>query len=106
MLNVSQIADVAALAETANYAFTADSHRVVSVQAVYTVTTANFSLKLQYSNDNATWADFTTATAVTAGGSVMWDVAGTKDGKYWRVNAARTSGTLDTLDIYVANQER
>jgi hypothetical protein len=106
MLNVSQIADVSALAATADYDFVSNSHKVVSVQAVWTATTASFELKLQMSNDNATWADFTTATAISnANGDVMWHVD-SKDAMYWRVLATRTSGTLTTLAVYVANSPR
>jgi hypothetical protein len=105
-LQVSKIVDTTAVAAAANYIYTADSHRIRSVQAVYTVTTGSYTLTLQYSNDNATWSDFTTGTAVTSSGSKMWDVLDTKDALYWRVNNAKTSGTLDTLKIYVANVER
>jgi hypothetical protein len=106
MLKVNQVANAAALAATTNYGFTADSHRVASVQAVWTATTASFALTLQCSNDNVTWADFTTATTVTdASGDVMWHVD-SKDTLYWRVRAARTSGTLTTLKAYVAHVPR
>jgi hypothetical protein len=106
-LSVNQIADAAALAATANYTFTADSHQVVSVQAVYTSTTASFTLALQHSNDGATWVDFASATAISnASGNVMWNVVGTKDSLFWRVNATRTSGTLTTLKAYLAYQPR
>lgn len=105
-LRVSQAANASALAATTNYGYTADTHRPVSVQAVWTATTASFSIKLQCSNDGATWDDFTTATAVSdASGAVMWHLD-SKDALYWRVNAARTSGTLTTFKAYVANVAR
>lgn len=105
-LKINQVADAASLVTTANYGFTSDSHRVVSVQGVWTATTASFSLTLQCSNDNATWADFTAATTITnASGNVMWHVD-TKDVLYWRVAATRTSGTLTTLKAYVAHISR
>lgn len=105
-LQVSTIANATTVSAAANYSFTADTHKVRSVQAVYTVTTGSYTLTLQYSNDGATWSDFTTGTAVTASGSKMWDVLDTKDALYWQVANAKTSGTLDTLKIYVANVER
>lgn len=102
-LKVNQLADASALAATTAYSFTADFNQVVSVQAVYTSTTASFSLALQYSNDNVTWKDFAAATSISnASGDVMWDVVGTKDAKYWRIAATRTSGTLTTLKCYLA----
>jgi hypothetical protein len=74
---------------------------------VGTATTASFSIKLQYSNDNATWVDFTSATSVSnADFTADWQVLDTKDALYWRVLSTRTSGTLLTLKIYVANVKR
>lgn len=106
-LKATQVADATSLAATTSYAFTADSHKVVSVQAVWTATTASFSAALQYSNDGVTWKDFTTATTITnSNGDVMWDVVGTKDAVYWQVKATRTSGTLTTFKAYVANEPR
>lgn len=105
-LRTSKIVDASTVVATANYGFTADSHRVVSVQAVWTATTASFAVKLQMSNDGSTWSDFTTATTITnADGSVMWSVD-YQDALYWRVNSVRTSGTLTTLKAYVANLDR
>lgn len=107
MLNSTQIANATSLAATTSYVFTANTHKVVSVQAVWTATTASYSLALQYSNDGVTWKDFTTATTITdANGDVMWDVVGTKDAVYWQVKATRTSGTLTTFKAYVANEPR
>ena len=107
-LAVIPLVDTASVVATANYPWEADYFRPLSVQAVWTATTASFSIKLQYSNDNATWSDFTTATTITdASGNVMWDVSASgKDGKYWRVLNTRTSGTLTTLKIYLAQIER
>lgn len=106
-LRINQIADASALAATTAYSFTADHHRVMSVQAVYTSTTAAFSLALQYSNDGSNWEDFAAATAVSDDdGNVMWDVIDTADALYWQVKATRTSGTLDTLKAYVAYEPR
>lgn len=105
-LRVSQAANATSLAATTNYSFTADTHRAVSVQAVWTATTASFSIKLQCSNDDTTWDDFTAATAITdANGAVIWHLD-SKDALYWRVNAVRTSGTLTTFKAYVANVAR
>ena len=106
-LQVSTIANLTSVVATANYGFTADSHRIRSVQMVGTASTASFSIKLQYSNDNANWTDFTTATTVTnANFTADWQVLDTKDALYWRVNSTRTSGTVDTLKVYVACIER
>jgi len=106
-LQVSTIADLASVVATANYPFLANSHKIRSVQMVGTATTASFSIKLQYSNDNATWVDFTSATSVSnADFTADWQVLDTKDALYWRVLSTRTSGTLLTLKIYVANVKR
>jgi hypothetical protein len=106
-LQVTELANAASLNADTTYAFTADWQKVVSVQAVWTATTASVSLKLQYSLDNATWADFTTATAISnASGNVMWDVGATKDAPYWRVFPDFSSGTLTTFKAYVASQPR
>ena len=105
ILNVNQVANAAALAATTSYGFTANSHRVVSVQAVWTVATASATATLQMSNDNATWADFATATAITASGDVMWHVD-TKDALYWRVKYTHTSGSSTTFKAYVAHIAR
>lgn len=106
-LKVNQLANAASLAATGTYSFTADNNKVVSVQAVYTSTTASFSLALQYSNDGTTWKDFTSATSISnANGDVDWQVLDTKDALYWQVKATRTSGTLTTLKVYLAYRER
>lgn len=106
-LQVSTIANLTSVVATAAYGFTADTHKVRSIQMVGTATTAAFSITLQYSNDNTNWTDFTTATAVSnANFTADWQVLDTKDALYWRVNSVRTSGTLTTLKIYVANVER
>ena len=98
-------ADVTALVLTANYGFTSDTNVLVAAQAVWTSTAAVFNLTLQYSLDNVSWTNFAAATSITnTSSNVMWDVQNSwKDAPYWRVNAARTSGTLDTLKVYFAN---
>lgn len=102
-LSINTLVDATSVVATASYPFTADYHEVRSVQAIYTATTASFTLALQYSNDGTNWEDFTTATAITnASGKVMWNVVGTKDAKYWQVVATRTSGTLLTLKAYLS----
>lgn len=103
-LVTDQIADASSLTADATYSFTAVWHRPVSFQAVWTATTATVSLKLQYSLDNATWVDFTTATSISnASGNVMWDVgASLKDAPYWRVFPDFGTGTLTTFKAYVA----
>lgn len=102
MLRVTQVANASSLAASTNYDFTANSHRVVSVQAVWTATTVSSTVTLQMSNDGATWSDFTTATSISnASGDVMWHVD-TKDALYWRVKYTRSSGTATTFKAYVA----
>lgn len=106
-MSISQIANAASLVVTTAYNFKAEHHKVRSVSAVWTATTAAYSLSLEYSNDNVNWHLFVAATAIAnAGGTVMWDVVESKDALYWRVNAARTSGTLTTLKAFVAYIER
>ena len=106
-MRVSKLADLTSVVATANYIFTADSHQAISAQAVWTATTAAFTLTLQSSIDNATWNNFASATAISdASGNVTWNMAATVDQPYWRVLATRTSGTLLTLKVYVANVER
>jgi hypothetical protein len=106
-LQVVQLADASSLNADTTYAFTADWHKVQCVSAVWTATTASVSLKLQYSNDNTNWHDFTTATSISnASGTVMWDVGATKDGLYWRVFPDFSSGTLTTFKAYLAYTPR
>jgi hypothetical protein len=106
-LSVTRVANASSLNADTTYDFKAEHHKVQSVQAVWTATTASVSLKLQYSNDNATWADFTTATTISnASGNVMWDTGATKDALYWRVFPDFSSGTLTTFKAYVAYTER
>lgn len=107
VMSESVVANVSSLAATANYAFESKHNKSVAVQAVWTSTTASFSLTLQYSVDGTNWQDFTTGTAISnTSGNVIWDIGTTKDAPYWRVNAARTSGTLTTLQIYRASVPR
>lgn len=106
-LKSTKVTDTTSVVASANYAFTADTHKVRAVQAVWTSSTASFTLTLQYSLDNVNWTNFTTATTITNSSSnVMWDVLDTKDAVYWQVAATRTSGTLTTLKIYFANETR
>lgn len=107
ILKSTKITDTMSVVASANYAFTADTNRVRAVQAVWTSSTASFTLTLQYSLDGTNWTDFTTATTITNSSSnKMWDVLDTKDAPFWQVASARTSGTLTTLKIYVANEPR
>jgi hypothetical protein len=107
VLSESTVADVSSVVATTNYTFESKHNKSIAVQAVYTSTTASFTLTLQYSVDNVNFQDFTTGTAVSnASGNVIWDIGTTKDAPYWRVNATRTSGTLTTLKIYRASVPR
>jgi hypothetical protein len=107
-LTVSTLADASAVVASTAYPFKAEFHKVVSCQAIWTSSTSSFTLTLQYSNDGGTtWANFATGQAVANNsGSVMWDVAGTKDGLDWQVAVTRASGTLTTLKVYLAYQAR
>lgn len=104
-LRVTQSANAAALAATTSYPFKADSHRVVSVQAVWTAVTVSATATLQSSNDNTTWANFATATTISASGNVMWNVDSV-DALYWQVTYTHTSGASTTFKAYVANVPR
>jgi hypothetical protein len=106
-LSESTLADATSVAQTTNYTFQAKSSKPIAVQAVWTSTTASFTLTLQYSVDGTNYQDFTTGTAISNSSSnVIWDISTVKDAPYWRVNAARTSGTLTTLQLYVASVPR
>jgi hypothetical protein len=104
-LNVTKIADVAAIAATTPFQFTADFKQAVSVQAVWTATTVSATATLQLSNDGVTWDNFTTATSITASGNVSWYLS-PKDALYVRVLYTHTSGSSTTFKAYVANIPR
>lgn len=101
MLRSNQVANATALGATTSYKFTADHHKVISVQAVWTVTTVSATVTLQLSNDNVTWDNFATATAITANGNVSWYLDA-KDALYVRVIYTHTSGSSDTFKAYMA----
>lgn len=64
-----------------------------SIQAVWTGSTANGTLKLQISNDNITFSDYTgSSVSVNGAGDFMWNLSYT--GFPWiRVVYTRSSGT-------------
>ena len=71
----------------------------LSVACVYTVTTGVYALKLQESNDGTNWFDVSGAsTAVSATGSTLYKVTDAVS-LYYRVNIAKTSGSIDSLII-------
>ena len=73
----------------------------LSVQTVYTSTTASFVLTLQVSNDGTTYIDTAqTLTITNTSGAVMLTLVDFMH-KYARVNIVRTSGTLTTLTLKV-----
>lgn len=107
VLSESTVTDVSSVSATTNYTFITKHSKPVGVQAVWTSATASFTLTLQYSIDGTNYQDFTTGTAISNSSSnVIWDIAVTKDAPYWRVAATRTSGTLDTLKVYMASVPR
>ena len=71
----------------------------VSVQMVWTSTTASFAVTLQVSNDRTTYIDTAqTQAIVDNNGSVMLTLVDNMN-KYVRANIVRTSGTLTTLTL-------
>lgn len=69
----------------------------LSVQVIWTSTTASFTLTLQESNNGTDWVDTNqTATVNNNSSSAIFKVADSAV-KYIRVNVARTSGTLTTI---------
>jgi hypothetical protein len=106
--------DRSAVVASTTVPFTADYHKLVSAQAVWTSTTLSGSLTLQYSLDNTNWQDFATATAITnTSSNVFWNINSTAtaatvgvDALFWRVNVVVTSGTFTTLKIYFGNLRR
>ena len=105
--------DQTSVVASTNVLFTADYSSLVSCQAVWTSTTLSASLTLQYSLDNASWNDFTTATVIlNTSSNVYWNIhsstlaTGWVDALYWRVNVAYTSGTFTTLKVYFGTISR
>ena len=71
----------------------------LAVACVYTVTTGSYTLKLQESLDEITWFDVSGAsTSVSATGTALYKVTSAVS-RYYPVNIAKTSGTLDALTI-------
>lgn len=100
-------ANATVLTATTPYYFVADTFKPIAAQAVWTCTTGNFDLKLQYSANNVNWIDFQAATNITnSSGTVMWDIDNKKDALYWRVLATANSGQLDTFKVWVNQYER
>lgn len=72
---------------------------MVSFQCRYTVTTGSYSLQLQESNDGTNYSDVSgSAIAVTATGAGFLKVTAAPS-RYYRINAVRTSGTIDSLVV-------
>lgn len=106
-LNVSQIANGAAVVADTNYTFTADTHKVKSVHIIWTSTTASATATLQFSNNGSTWENFTSAQSIANNsGSVFHKVEGNTDALYWRVFLDWTSGSVTTFKVFVANEQR
>lgn len=106
-LTVSQIANGAAVVADTNYTFTSDSHKVKSVHIVWTSTTSSATATLQFSNNNSTWENFTSAQSISNNsGSVFHKVDGNTDALYWRVFLDWTSGSVTTFRVFVAVEPR
>jgi hypothetical protein len=106
-LSVSTLIDASTVVATANYPFTADYFKPVSVQAVWTSSTSSMTITLQYSCDGTNYQDFATGTSISnSSTNVIWDISTVKDALYWRLNLTRVSGTLTTLKIYLNQIER
>lgn len=98
-LETSTIVNGASVAASANYDAKADEKQCMAINAVWTATTASFSLQLQYSYDGTNYINDGSAQAITnASGSKTW--APTYCAPYYRVASTRTSGTLTTLIIH------
>lgn len=105
-LTTYQNTDVSSVVATTSYTFSAAYTKPMAVQAVWTSSTASFTIALESSLDGTNYQAFTTATTITNSSStVIWD-AKSIEAPYWRVTATRTSGTLTTLKVYVSEQSR
>lgn len=70
-----------------------NSIAMASIQAVWTGGSASGSLKLQISNDNVTYSDYTgSSTPVSGAGDFIWNIVATPY-PWIRVVYTRTSGT-------------
>lgn len=99
--HVTTIANATSLAATTSYSFTADHHKVESIQIIWTSTTASFSISIQHSLDGTNWEADGSATSISNSSSNTMYHLKEKDSLYWRVTATRTSGTLDTFKALV-----
>lgn len=74
---------------------------MISVQCRYTVTSGSFSLELQESNDGEYFKSISgSSISVTSTGSDFLKLTHATS-RYYRIRAARTSGTIDSLVVTV-----
>lgn len=98
----SSTADAATFATDPIDLRTADQ---ASFQVDITAATASFTAALQHSVDGTTWANVASPTAVTGNTTLMFTVADVA-ARHYRMNFARTSGTLDTTVVKVFAKSR
>lgn len=104
VLKSTIIANAAAISASVNYSFVADTNVLVAVQAIYTITTGNYTITLQGSLDNVNFVNFAAGTVITASGTTMLDIQAVwKDYNFWRVAVTKTSGTIDSFTLIIAN---
>lgn len=105
-LNVTNLVLVVPAASI-NYEFVAVEKEATSIQVYWTSTTASFAYIIQSSNDRLNWTDVNSSQAIlNNNGSTHTQIKGVRDAPYYRVSVTKTSGTLTTLGILVANQIR
>jgi len=107
LLSTQNIANGAAVVADTNYTFTAASHKVKSVQIVWTSTTASATHILQFSNNGTTWSDYAAAQSISNNsGSTFHKVDGNTDAMFWRVFLDWASGSVTTFNVHVASEQR
>jgi hypothetical protein len=106
-LSAQTILNASNVAATDNYTIcTADQIQLRNVQIVWTSSSSSFSLQLQRSNDGTNWVNVGSPVAPANNNGNSYVDTTTSDGMYWRIASTRTSGTLTTLRILAAYEER
>lgn len=98
LFNTLELFNAAVSAATTSNSIKLLQTTCLSVQCVYAVGTGSYTLQLQESNDGVTWINVGSSTAVTATGAVMMKVDRAVS-LYYRVDVARTSGSITSLTI-------